>query len=150
MFRSFFKPSLFYLFCLLLIVCSACAGKSRAVGDTGGMENGEYYLFLSNFQGNPLCMFVSVQKMRVFPWLLSPKTKWQVHSWLIYPGGDKALFYKEGKNKKSISTPLKWTKKHTVLFTTDKDQFFFYNPVTEDKLLLLTDSIFPGKFLHFI
>jgi len=129
---------------ILILILPCCAGKRRAAEETDKMENGEYLLFLSTVQGNPLCMFGSVQKMRVFPWLTSPRTRWRVHTWLIFPGASRTLFSEDGKRKQAPSVPLTWTK-DTLLFTTDSDRFVFFQPFPEDKVLLLTDAIFPDR-----
>ena len=114
-----------FLLCTLLALLESCAGNSRVVGEQGGSESGQYMLYVANYQGNPLCLYVSEQKARVKPWMGSPETRWRVHGWLAVPGASRELFYEKGNNKKAISAPVKWTKK-SLLFTTDSDQFIFF------------------------
>jgi len=101
-------------------------------------------LFLSTFQGNPLCLFVSIQKMRVFPWLTAPRTRWRVASWMVVPGSARTLFVEKGKSKEELSSPVKWTE-DTLLFTTDQERFVFFKPLASDKILLLTESLFADR-----
>jgi len=126
-------------FCLF-----GCAGKTSVKDEVPGQVNGEYLLFFSAVQGNPLCMFVSIQKVRAPGVVRSPRTKWQVHAWTLTPGASRCLFTKTGKDKQDPMAPLFW-KNDTLLFTTDQDQFVFFKPLGLHKLLLLTDTIFPGR-----
>ena len=138
------KPGRILALVAFLLFLPSCLGKSGMRKDVSGNGNGEYLLFLSAVQGNPLGMFVSVQKMRVPGTVGSASTKWQVHVWGLTPGASPCLFTEKGKDKKEPNAPLTW-KNDTLLFTTDKDRFVFYKPLKLDKLLLLTDSIFPDR-----
>jgi hypothetical protein len=139
--RTFWRA---FLGLFLIVSVTSCAGGKHASESSDIVENGEYLLFLSNFQGNPLCLFGSIQKMRVFPWLTSPRTRWRVHTWLILPGFSKQLFSDKGKEKEALSIPLKYTD-DTLLFTTNNDQFVFFHPFPDDKLLMVSDPIFPDR-----
>ena len=88
-----------FLFGLVIAAFPSCASKKPVQGESEKMENGEYLLFLANLQGNPLCMFVSIQKMKVFPWITAPKTRWQIHSWMVVPGAARELFTENGKER---------------------------------------------------
>ena len=129
---------------LLMGVLPCCAGKKHLADEARAAESGEYLLFVSNVQGNPLCLFGTIQKMRVAPWIGPPRTRWRVHTWLVFPGGAPELFSERGKRKETPEVPLTWTR-DSLLFTTDSDRFVFYRPFTDDKLLLLTDPIFPER-----
>jgi len=129
---------------LLPGILACCAGKKPPVEESRSTEKGTYLLFVSNLQGNPLCLFGSIQTMRVFPWLAAPKTRWRARTWLVFPGGSAELFLERGKRKQDPSVPLSWTG-DSLLFTTDGDRFVFFRPFPDDKLLLLTDPIFPDR-----
>lgn len=139
--RSFWRV---FLGLFLIVSVTSCSGKKHAGESSDIAENGEYLLFLSNFQGNPLCLFGSIQKRRVSSWLTSPRTRWRVHTWLILPGASKQLFSDTGKEKQGLSIPLKYTE-DTLLFTANDDQFVFFRPFPDDKLLMISDPIFPDR-----
>jgi len=132
--------------CLLIVstaLCLACAGRVPAVEGPHGAANGEYMLFFSTVQGNPLCLFASVQRRQVSS-LLSSRNRWEAHVWMILPGASKYLFAADGKNKEDPAASLRYAD-DTLLFTTDKDRFVFYQPFEADKLLFLSESIFPER-----
>jgi len=129
---------------LLMAVLSGCAGKRGATEGSEKRETAERLLFLANVQGNPICLFGSIQKMRVFPWMTSPRTRWRAHTWLVVPGAARTLFAESGKRKPPPSVPLTWTK-DTLLFTTDQDRLVYFQPFLEEKLLLLSEGIFPER-----
>ena len=144
MMRTLMRKSGMFLALVVPFCLMSCMGKSGMGNGVPGSINGEYLLFLSAVQGNPLGMFVSIQKMRIPGKIRSPSTKWQVHAWGLTPGASPCLFTQKGKDKQDPEAPLSW-KNDTLLFTTDKDRFVFYKPLKLDKLLLLTDSIFPDR-----
>ncbi len=125
------------------ILCG-CAGKRTLAEETRATETGEYLLFVSNVQGNPLCLFGSIQKMRVAPWIGSARTRWRASNWLLFPGGSHEMFFERGRRKQDPSVPLSWTR-DALLLTTDNDRFVFYRPFSKDKLLLVTEPIFPDR-----
>ena len=133
-----------HFFAILFLFCLGCAGKAPATPEPLSQANGEYLVFLSAVQGNPVCLFVSVQKTRVSGFLSSPRTKWQAHVWMVLPGLSKTLFTETGRDKEDPTVPLNWTD-DALLFTTEKDRFVFYKPFQLDKLLFLSDSIFPDR-----
>jgi len=132
-----------YLLLLAAVLCG-CAGKRGTPDGSEAQETDERLFFVANVQGNPLCLLASIQKMRVFPWLTSPRTRWRVHTWLVVPGAATSLFTEAGKRKPPPSVPLTWTE-DTLMFTTDQDRFVYFQPFPDDKLLLLTDAIFPER-----
>jgi len=128
-----------------LVFCSlGCAGNTPAAPEPRSQANGEYFLFLSAAQGNPVCVFVSVQKKRVSGLMSSPRTKWQAHAWLVVPGASRYLFSESGKGKMNPELPLHWANE-ALLFTTEKERFVFYKPFRLDKLLFLSESIYADR-----
>jgi hypothetical protein len=101
-------------------------------------------LFLSAVQGNPLCMVVDIDKRRTKKLFRAPKTKWRLHAWMASPGVTTHLCRKKDKAKKGTMAPVYWTNDR-LLFTTDKDEFVFYDPHETGKLLLMSDPIFADR-----
>ena len=122
----------------------ACSGRKAIREESPRAAAAESLLFLSAVQGNPLCMVVDIQKRRTKKLFFSPKTKWQLNAWLISPGTSTYLCKKKGKSKKGTMAPVYWTN-DTLLFTTDEDEFVFYDPSKQGKLLLTTDPIFADR-----
>lgn len=132
---------LLWVFPILLI---ACGGKETIREEPPRAASAESLVFLSAVQGNPLCLLVDIHQRRAASLFGSPKAKWQIYAWLVYPGASTQLCTKKGKTKKGTMAPVSWTN-DKLLFTTDKEEFVFYDPLKPDKLLLLTDPIFADR-----
>jgi len=133
--------------CLLLAVpflLFACSGKKAIREEPPRAAAAESLFFLSAVQGNPLCMVVDIHKLRTKKLFSSAKTKWQLNVWLISPGTSTYLCKKKGKSKRGTMAPVYWTN-DKLLFTTDEDEFVFYDPSKKGKLLLKTDPIFADR-----
>ncbi|MEW6441492.1 MAG: hypothetical protein AB1640_11205 [bacterium] len=128
------------------ILCG-CLGKSALIDEAArNTLNGEYLLYLSNVQGNPLCMFVAVEQTPASANSRSDQTRWQTQAWLVFPGGTKHLLSEEGKEEKSPRNPLNLADE-SLLFTTDQDRFGYYIGQGSEKLLFLTEPLFAERAL---
>jgi hypothetical protein len=87
---------------------------------------------------------VDIDKRRKKRLFRAPRTKWQLHAWLASPGVTTYLCKKKGKSKKGTTDPVFWAN-DKLLFTTDKDEFVFYDPLEAGKLLLMSDPIFADR-----
>ena len=127
----------------LWLLCG-CLGKDAVVGHDRDVLSGEYLVYFSSLQGNPLCVVVAMEQMPASASPRNEKTKWQAHSWLFFPGTTKYLLSERGKDKKDPETPLNLEEK-SLLFTSDQDRFVYYIPNGFDELFFVTDTLFPDR-----
>ncbi len=142
--RSTNRGSAWFLLWAVPLLLVACGGKKAIREEPPRAASAESLIFLSAVQGNPLCLVVDINHRRSGSLFRSPRTKWQLYSWLVSPGSSTQLFTKKGKSKKGTMAPVFWTN-DKLLFTTDKEQFVLYDPLETDKLLLVTDPIFADR-----
>ncbi len=107
-------------------------------------NTGEYLIFHTAIQGNPLCMIVDIQQVQVDRFFSRPKIKGKANAWVVFPGTSKYVYKKKGKFKKDPQAPLNLIDK-ILLLTTEKDEFAFFFPFGQEEFLLLSDSIFPNR-----
>lgn len=133
-----------FLLCAVPLLLFACSGNKAVREDPPRAAAAESLFFLSQVQGNPLCMVVDISKRRSRRLFRAPRTKWRLNVWLASPGVTTSLCKETGKSKKGTTAPVFWTNEK-LLFTTDKDEFVFYNPQETGKLLVMSDPIFADR-----
>ena len=142
--RSRNRGAVCFLLWAVPLLLVACGGKKTIREEPPRAASAESLIFLSAVQGNPLCLVVDMNQRRARSLFGSRRTKWQVYAWVVSPGFSTQLLTKKGKSKKGTMAPVFWAN-DKLLFTTDQEQFVFYDPLKKDKLLLLTDPIFADR-----